>query len=726
MSKVLLYGDVSPNVIDGSSIWLVSMATVLSEVFEEVHLLLKAHPTNEVLLSSIASLDNLETHLPHNLEVGQDLSPDQAKAELEQLDNGLDCDCVVVRGINACNSVSSSGRLAPKTWSYVTELPFPPDKISANNLNRLNRIVNKTFRMFAQTEGARSYLESIVPSAAGKVDLLLPMIPDVDASKAIHAFNAEDPLKIVYAGKFAKEWKTLELLELPGQLKKRGINAQLTVIGDKYNKNRTDPGWLNEMKSQLRSVSVDPLSGVKWLGALPRGKSIAEIAKADIGIGWRDAELDSSLEISTKALEYLSVGTPAILNDTEDHRALLGDDYPLLIGSTASVEDLADLVAKTIDQIADLSRKVPVVASDYYFSSAVLRLKALFNKHRVLSSAKGLKESKTRNLLIASHDFKFMGELMEFLQKDNDIDVRQDSWESLHKHNAAVSHQHLEWADTILCEWAGPNLVWYSQHKLPHQKLICRLHRFELDNNAPWLQNVNWENVDKMIFVSELYRRLALEKLPITWNDTAVIPNSVDMLDFDRPKTAQARFTLGFIGMVPFHKRPDRALDLLEKLLTHDDRYVLRFKGRMPWEYSYEWQKPIQKQLYLEFFARIASNDLLKKHVIFDHFSPDVSNWFRGVGFILSPSEVESFHMAPAEGMASRSVPLFWQRPGVDEIFGERFVDSSVDAMVKKILDCQDPSYFRNLGEEARSSVARWDPVILMELWKREICEGLR
>ena len=305
---------------------------------------------------------------------------------------------------------------------------------------------------------------------------------------------------------------------------------------------------------------------------------------------------------------------------------------------------------------------------------------------------------------------------MDHLERSPKFEVRVDRWSTLHTHDEQTSLGLLNWADTVFCEWAGPSLAWYSNQNLGNTKLVSRLHRFELD--GPWMNSIDWQSVSGMIFVSELYRRMALERLPIEYNQTSVIPNAVDLDDFDRPKTSDARFTLGFVGMVPIHKRPDRAVKLLKKLLEVDDRYVLRFKGRMPWEYPYEWKNPIQKQMYLEFFNQIGSDTSLRSHSIFDDFSADIASWQRNIGFFLSPSEVESFHMAPAEGMAARSVPIFWNRPGVDEIFGEEFLLNDLDAAVSLILDCRDEAVFARKGEYARSSVARWDPSVLLPLWE--------
>ena len=67
--------------------------------------------------------------------------------------------------------------------------------------------------------------------------MMLPMVPSEAFSKEKRGENYEqsDKLRIVYAGKMAKDWKTLEMLEIPKHLRKLGIESELLVVGDKIN-----------------------------------------------------------------------------------------------------------------------------------------------------------------------------------------------------------------------------------------------------------------------------------------------------------------------------------------------------------------------------------------------------------------------------------------------------------------------------------------------------------
>ena len=138
----------------------------------------------------------------------------------------------------------------------------------------------------------------------------------------------------------------------------------------------------------------------------------------------------------------------------------------------------------------------------------------------------------------------------------------------------------------------------------------------------------------------------------------ATVPNALDVAQLDRPKLDGARFHLGLVGMVPSRKRLDLALDVLEELRREDDRYLLFVKSGMPWEHWWVWQNPAEREHYAGALRRVQRSPLLRGAVVFDDAGPDVAAWLRRVGFVLSTSDDESFHVRrrPAgHGVAGRA-----------------------------------------------------------------------
>ena len=59
-------------------------------------------------------------------------------------------------------------------------------------------------------------------------------------------------------------------------------------------------------------------------------------------------------------------------------------------------------------------------------------------------------------------------------------------------------------------EWASNPAIFISRYKRSHQKLFIRLHRYEMYRKK-WMRKINWENVDKVIFVnSEVYFQIPI------------------------------------------------------------------------------------------------------------------------------------------------------------------------------------------------------------------------
>ena len=183
------------------------------------------------------------------------------------------------------------------------------------------------------------------------------------------------------------------------------------------------------------------------------------------------------------------------------------------------------------------------------------------------------------------------------------------------------------------------------------------------------------------------------------------VPNVVDVAQLDRRKLAGARHHLGIIGVVPARKRLDLALDVLEELRREDDRYLLFIKSGMPWDHWWVWRKASERAHYTTALHRIQRSARLRGAVVFDEAGPDVPAWLRRVGFVLSTSDDESFHVAPAEGMASRAVPVLRHWPGAETIYDMRWIHRTPADMAQAIAALGD-SEWQQAGDVAHRQAA--------------------
>jgi glycosyltransferase involved in cell wall biosynthesis len=693
--RALVYGDIDLNLIDGSAIWLQSVTQALARAGCAVTLVLKAPVRTSRLIAPLLAEPGVTVRRPveEHLLDGPGPVPAAAAPELlARLDAEQGYDLVVLRGRAVTSAAVRSGAFDGRLWPYLTDVPQSVPGLTPEAASELAAIASAARYLLCQTEELRCFLEGSIPAACGKCVLLPPMLADIPPARGAAA--AGTPLRLVYTGKFAPRWNTLEMTELPGLLAAAGIAAELHMAGDKIHDG--PDGYRQRMRAALDQP------GVTWHGGRSREEAMRLAASCDIGLGWRHPDLDASLELSTKVLEFGALGLPVILNRTPMHEALLGADYPLFAASLADVAAAAAAAAADPGLYRLAADRTGTAAGQFTLDRAAERLRAYLSR---AVPARGVPSASTSlRVVVAGHDLKFFTPLLEDLRLQTGLEVRCDQWAALGKHDPAASQELAAWADVVICEWCGPNAVWYSRHKRRGSRLLVRLHRFEL--TSPYPGQVKVGAVDQVICVSKHYARLCRERTRWPAEKVAVIPNALDVAQLDRPKLDGARFHLGMIGVVPSRKRLDLALDLLEELRRDDDRYLLFIKSGMPWEHWWVWQNPAEREHYAAALRRVQRSPVLRGAVVFDDAGPDVAAWLRRVGFVLSTSDDESFHVAPAEGMASRAVPVLRHWPGAETIYDTRWIHRGPAQMAAAIMAHASEDDWRAAGDEAHAQAA--------------------
>lgn len=323
--------------------------------------------------------------------------------------------------------------------------------------------------------------------------------------------------------------------------------------------------------------------------------------------------------------------------------------------------------------------------------------------------------SDATSVLVAGHDMKFVRGLAGRL-RDQGWTVEFDPWASFGRTDQRSDEASVPDVDTVLCEFAGANAVWYSRHRPADQRLIVRLHRFELDTEI--VREIDWGRVDRLVVVSDHHRSLAAQRFDIDTERIVVVPNAVDVADFDREKSDPlVRFHLGLIGAVPARKGLARALDVLRTVRERDDRFCLFVKSAMPWDLRWVWNSGEERSYFEAALERAQTDPVLAGAVTFDPSGDDVADWLRSIGAVLSTSDDESFHVAPIEGMASRAVPVVFDWPAARSVYDDRWIVSSVDAAADAIVGLADPATWEARRNLAVAEAQRYDVEAITERW---------
>ena len=322
---------------------------------------------------------------------------------------------------------------------------------------------------------------------------------------------------------------------------------------------------------------------------------------------------------------------------------------------------------------------------------------------------------RARRVVVSGYDLKFVRELAARLDARADLNVTLDEWVSLAQGSKDTETLVRE-ADSIFAEWARPSAAWLSRRKRPDQVLVVRLHRYELD--FPYPREIDMDAVDAVVHVSPPIARRIREELRWPAEKLVYIPNFVDVDWLDRPKLPQARFGIGFVGMEFANKRFDLALDVLAEVRRHDPRFTLFVRSTMPWDNVYAWARPQEREFVGWCFERLERDPLLRGAVVFDAPGRDMARWYRRVGHVLSMSDIESFHLAVAEGMASGAVPVIRPWPGAMEIYDKEWIHASVEDAAAAVLASADEEVWAERAARARAEIRRKvDPERVVRAW---------
>ncbi len=670
-SKAIVYGDVSPNVLDGSSIWLTSVVNIVSASRKTV-LLLKDNIKTEKVVSNIKKSNNLLIIEPKDIGFTAPLDQQSAASALSMIYSHCpQVTALITRGVDLGYEIQKRKEFTGVFYPYLTDFYEVTEQgftLVDAKVSKLKEIVLNARSVLFQTEEIHKKIEEIV---GYKVDgvRLPPTIPENISEFSKSKKENDGFIHIGYAGKVQPRWGVAELIGEVGKQVAKGKNIKLHIATGKiYGKGKEGSKFVKEINELLKNDFVEIHED------LPREEALSLLSTMDLVWCYRDPHLENStLELSTKLVETAALGKPCVVYSSKINQNFLGRDYPFLIENPSKIsniiENLEELKAKVKDELKVLSKKV---IENYTFSS----LRNIISKKIDEDNASSLKGKK---IVISGHDLKFVYSYLTHLRRQG-AEVGIDPWEWGEQKSASISEHYAEWADYIFCEWGLANAVWHSKNKKNGKKLFVRIHAQEVRKKAEKFGHaIASSKVDKFIFVSPLIREQALELFSWPESKTVVIPNGVKENRFFNPN-GETKPILGMVGIVPTTKRLDRALDLLAALNERGWEAKLYCKGHRPEDLPF-MRAPGRKQeleYYENLYERIKKNSYLKDYVFFDGWGNDVEQWYRKVDFILSPSDNESFHYALADGVMAGCIPIVWPWEGVELTYPKEWVVNNV------------------------------------------------
>ncbi|BBM70543.1 glycosyltransferase [Rhodothermus marinus] len=242
----------------------------------------------------------------------------------------------------------------------------------------------------------------------------------------------------------------------------------------------------------------------------------------------------------------------------------------------------------------------------------------------------------------------------------------------------------LDWADVVWFEWCDQILVEASRHLNKTAAVVCRLHSYEVFSDLP--QRVNWEFVDRLIFVAPHMQRLFEQYFPRAARrvEKAVIPNGVDVSRFTF-KERKPGFNLAYVGYINHKKNPSLLLQCIYRLVQEDRRYRLYVAGIH------------QERRFEVYWNHMIQTLGLQDHVIMEGWVDDIDAWLEDKNFLISTSVHEGCPYNVLEAAACGIKPVVHHFHGAEELFPEAWLFHDIEEFVSIVQSSNyDSRAYRN------------------------------
>lgn len=220
--------------------------------------------------------------------------------------------------------------------------------------------------------------------------------------------------------------------------------------------------------------------------------------------------------------------------------------------------------------------------------------------------------------------------------------------------------------------------------KASGKPLVVHMHATEFDRTGGDVNQVVYdmeregmEAADRVITVSNLTRKVVIEKYGIDPGKVVTVHNAVDQnvsKEIIEIKRKMKEKVVTFLGRITFQKGPEYFIEAAYKILQKDNnvRFVMAGSGDM-------LNKMIERVAHLKIADKFHFTGFLK--------GDDVTNMFALSDVFVMPSVSEPFGIVPLEAMRSNVPVVISKQSGVAEVLKHAFkVDFwDVDAMADSI-----------------------------------------
>lgn len=352
--KILIYGDINLNILDGSTVWLSNLVNMLlCEAFDEpeIHLLSKNDIQNEINLNNISKINKTIIHQPstlHNNVKNSSLKSYDSQKAIKYLDDKFNFDSIVIRGQNIMRDFSPKDTILRKVVAY-----------SLHNLEDVRDVVLNCKYLACQTQILKDfYVDKGIPES--KTFILPPLINSPEKEPVFKRTG----FSLIYTGTLKDDYNSIEIIKCFDKLYESNKKLRMDIVMSKIY--RKPQEFTDEIEALVKKHDLGEL-GVGIHTSLSKSEVAKMIQNADVGISWRKPRMDESKELSTKLLEYASLGKPMILNRNIVNTSIFGDEYPYYANSEKEYLQKLNLIFNDDDLYEKTSKKVYQASKKYSY-----------------------------------------------------------------------------------------------------------------------------------------------------------------------------------------------------------------------------------------------------------------------------------------------------------------------------------------------------------------------
>lgn len=263
-------------------------------------------------------------------------------------------------------------------------------------------------------------------------------------------------------------------------------------------------------------------------------------------------------------------------------------------------------------------------------------------------------------------------------------------------------------ADVLVADWADKGAVWASTVVPEGTRMVVRVHSVDALSAPAHL--VDWSRVDDLVFVADHIRDLFVGIMGdrVAHARKHVVTNIVPPANFPDPLLPDASRTLGLVGWAQVVKDPDFALEVLEHLVEHDDRWRLRLIGA---DFAQHHAASVNR--YSQAVRERALQPRLVDRIDYTGFTRELPRHLRHVGFVLSTSLREGCPVGALEGTAAgafpvvRDWPAFARLDGAGRLFPRRCIVTTPREAADLIRSLADEEDRRRAVDEVRREMSQ-------------------